>query len=78
MANTPDKPRSPPLKTAFLGLLLAAAWLLWSGMFKPLLLVLGFFSCLLVLYLARRMHLLEQDVPVERAASALEMIADGI
>ena len=35
--------------------LLAGAWLLWSGLFKPLLLGLGAFSCLLVAYLTHRM-----------------------
>ena len=49
-------------RMAVLAVLLAAAWLLWSGMFKPLLLSLGAFSCVLVLYLARRMHLFEHDV----------------
>jgi multicomponent Na+:H+ antiporter subunit E len=39
-----------------------AAWLLWSGMTKPLLLVLGVLSCLLVLIFARRMGLLEKRV----------------
>jgi len=39
-----------------------AAWLLWSGMTKPLLLVLGVLSCLLVLVFARRMGLLEKRV----------------
>lgn len=34
---------------------LVAAWLLWSGMFKPLLLGLGVFSCALVAYIAVRM-----------------------
>lgn len=34
---------------------LAAAWLLWSGLYKPLLLGLGVFSCLLTVYLAYRM-----------------------
>ncbi|WP_446830987.1 Na+/H+ antiporter subunit E [Candidatus Foliamicus sp.] len=38
-----------------LALLLVAAWLLWSGMFKPLILGLGVFSCALTLYLVRRM-----------------------
>ena len=42
--------------------LLIAAWVLWSGMFKPLLLALGGVSCLLVLYLAQRMRLFEHDV----------------
>jgi multicomponent Na+:H+ antiporter subunit E len=32
-----------------------AAWLLWSGLYKPLLIVLGILSCLLTLAIARRM-----------------------
>ncbi len=38
--------------------LLALAWLLWSGMFDPLLLGLGTGSCLLVFYLSRRAGLI--------------------
>ncbi len=34
---------------------LAMAWLFWSGLFKPLLIGFGIFSCLLTLYLAARM-----------------------
>jgi multicomponent Na+:H+ antiporter subunit E len=45
-----------------MGVLLAAAWLLWSGFFKPLLLALGAFSCALVLLIAHRMHLFDTDV----------------
>lgn len=41
---------------------LAAAWLLWSGLYEPLLLGLGAASCLLALYLSRRMGLLDRDV----------------
>jgi multicomponent Na+:H+ antiporter subunit E len=33
-----------------------AAWLLWSGIYKPLLLVLGVFSVMLSVYLAYRMN----------------------
>lgn len=51
-----------------LGLLLAAAWLLWSGLFKPLLLALGAFSCLLVLYLSHRMRLFDEQVFALRIA----------
>jgi multicomponent Na+:H+ antiporter subunit E len=43
-------------------LLLAAAWSLWSGFFTPLLLALGAFSCVLVVYLSHRMHLFDTDV----------------
>ena len=42
--------------------LLAAAWLLWSGLFKPLLLGLGAFSCLLTIYICRRMGYFEADI----------------
>jgi multicomponent Na+:H+ antiporter subunit E len=42
--------------------LLIAAWLLWSGLFKPLLLGLGLFSCLLTVYLARRMGYFESKI----------------
>lgn len=45
-----------------LAVLLGAAWLLWSGFFKPLLLALGAFSCLLVLIIAWRMHLFDTRV----------------
>ena len=42
--------------------LLIAAWLLWSGLFKPLLLGLGAFSCLLTVYLVRRMGYFDNKV----------------
>ena len=43
-------------------LLWFVAWLLWSGMTKPLLLTLGAISCLLVLVLARRMGFFDRGV----------------
>ena len=49
-------------RMAVLAALLAAAWLLWSGLFKPLLLVLGAVSCVLVVILAARMRLFDHDV----------------
>ena len=42
--------------------LLVVAWLLWSGMFKPLLLGLGAFSCLLAGYIAIRMGYFDSPV----------------
>jgi len=42
--------------------LLITAWLLWSGQFKPLLLALGAFSCLLVGYLTQRMGYFDDEV----------------
>lgn len=41
---------------------LIAAWLLWSGIFKPLLLGLGLFSCLLTIYIKHRMDYFATDV----------------
>ncbi len=49
-------------RMVLLAALLAAAWVLWSGFFTPLLLALGAFSCALVVYLAYRMHLFDTDV----------------
>ncbi|HSN71349.1 MAG TPA: Na+/H+ antiporter subunit E [Steroidobacteraceae bacterium] len=43
-------------------LVLAAVWVLWSGLLTPLLLALGTVSCLLVLYLAHRMGFFDRDV----------------
>jgi len=51
--------------------LLVTAWLLWSGFFKPLLLGLGAFSCMLVLYLAHRMHLFDDDIFALRFSARL-------
>lgn len=49
-------------RMALMAVLLAAAWLLWSGFFTPLLLGLGALSCVLVVYLSNRMHLFDEDV----------------
>ena len=35
--------------------ILSISWLLWSGLYKPLLIILGAFSCILSDYLAHRM-----------------------
>lgn len=42
------------MRIAVAALVFAAAWLLWSGHYTPLLLFFGAFSCVLVLILARR------------------------
>jgi len=68
MSQSPSAESGPDARTSrlpriiVLAVLLAAAWLLWSGFFKPLLLALGAFSCLLVLYLSHRMHLFDTDI----------------
>ena len=45
---------------AALLVLLVAAWLLWSGIYKPLLLWLGAFSCVLSVYIAHRVGFFQQ------------------
>jgi multicomponent Na+:H+ antiporter subunit E len=52
---TPDRFHSPLVRRFALLLALALAWLLWSGLFKPLLLGLGLFSCVLTYILVTRM-----------------------
>ena len=41
---------------------LVAAWLLWSGIYKPLLLGLGIFSCVLTIYIKYRMDYFQTEV----------------
>ena len=41
--------------------MLVIAWLLWSGLFKPLLLILGLFSCALTFLLVRRMGYFDNE-----------------
>ncbi len=50
------------MRSLNLAIALVAAWLLWSGLFKPLLLVLGVFSCLLTLHLSHRMGYFDRDL----------------
>lgn len=40
--------------------ILIAAWLLWSGIYKPIVLGLGVFSCLLCIYIAHRVGFFRQ------------------
>ena len=53
-----------PLQLAALLLILMVSWLLWSGLFKPLLIGLGVFSCLLSLWLAKRMGFFRHAMPL--------------
>ncbi len=58
-----DARRPLPLRPMSVLLLsLAAAWLLWSGLYKPLLLVLGAASCLLCFWLVRRMGYFDEQL----------------
>lgn len=49
-------------RPVILAVLLMLAWVLWSGFLKPLLLALGAFSSLLVVYLSYRMRLFDAEV----------------
>lgn len=49
-------------RTVALSLILAAAWLLWSGLYKPLLLSLGLLSCALTVMLIRRMEFFDDEI----------------
>ncbi|MBT8049041.1 MAG: Na+/H+ antiporter subunit E [Xanthomonadales bacterium] len=68
MNSAPDVPtdnhsaRAHLARVLLLAVLLAAAWLLWSGFFKPLILMLGALSCAIVLITAHRMHLFDTDI----------------
>ena len=58
-----DKRRPLPLRPMLVLLVsLAAAWLLWSGLYKPLLLLLGTASCLLSFWLVRRMGYFDDEL----------------
>lgn len=54
---------TPFLRMILLGLILAAAWLLWSGLYKPLLLGLGALSVTLSLWLANRIGTFDEPSP---------------
>lgn len=58
-------------RMAPLAVLLAAAWVLWSGFFTPLLLLLGLFSCGLVLYLSKRLRLFDSEFQALRLGPRL-------
>jgi multicomponent Na+:H+ antiporter subunit E len=49
-------------RLVLVSMLLIAAWLLWSGLYKPLLLALGAFSCALTVIITRRMGFFDTDV----------------
>jgi multicomponent Na+:H+ antiporter subunit E len=51
----------PFARILILALLLIAAWVLWSGYLKPLLLGLGALSCVLTIWVVRRMGYFDED-----------------
>lgn len=52
---------SKPGRMLFLISILGIAWLLWSGIYTPLLLGLGAFACVLTLYLTVRMDYFDKE-----------------
>ena len=54
---------TPLLRMFVLGIILAVTWLLWSGLYKPLLLGLGALSVALTLWLARRIGTFDEPSP---------------
>jgi multicomponent Na+:H+ antiporter subunit E len=55
MSGSTTSNRSVLRRALLFALLLFATWLVWSGLFKPILITLGFLSCALTVYIARRM-----------------------
>jgi len=53
-----------PLQLVWLLLTLLVSWVLWSGIYKPLLLWLGLSSCLLSVWLAQRMGFFRHVMPL--------------
>ncbi|MEO1327643.1 MAG: Na+/H+ antiporter subunit E [Pseudomonadota bacterium] len=51
----------PLLRIVTITVILAIAWLLWSGLYKPLLIGLGAFSCALTIFLLLRMQYFHSD-----------------
>lgn len=49
------------MKWVGLFLLLLGIWLVWSGLYKPLVIGLGVVSCLLCVWLTRRMHSVDTE-----------------
>ena len=55
-----------------LGFILFASWLLMSGVFEPLIIGLGVFSCAVVVFIALRMDVIDHEaVPVHLTAKML-------
>lgn len=73
MHNNTRHERGEATPAALLTLLitLIVAWLLWSGIYKPLVIGLGGFSCLLTLLLAKRMGFFKDSSHLARVIPRL-------
>ncbi len=58
----PAYTQSPQRRILVLLILLVATWLLWSGLYKPLLLFLGALSCLLTFLVVRRIDYFDDEL----------------
>jgi len=66
MSPTSRSPTRTVLRVTISLVLLMVVWLLWSGYLKPLLVILGVISCVIVLIISSRMGYLEQDSEWQR------------
>ncbi len=54
------------VRTVIMAVVAYAVWLLWSGIYEPLLLILGAASCIFVVLICRPMGLLDEEgVPID-------------
>ena len=54
------------MQTIILFLALLILWLLWSGIFSPLMIFLGFMSCVLTIWLVKRLDTVDHEsVPIQ-------------
>ena len=60
----PSRYPAKPWQLAALLVLFFIIWVLWSGLYKPLLFGLGFFSCLISVWLAKRMGFFRHAMPL--------------
>ena len=61
-----EQGEATPVALLFLLLVLGSAWLLWSGIYKPMILALGVLSCLLTLWLGIRMGFFDDSSHLAR------------
>jgi len=59
---TTNRQKYPHYRKFILLFVLVAVWLLWSGLFEPMLLALGLISCVITYMLVRRMGYLENRI----------------
>ena len=68
---TSEGQQIPLARTLLVLLALATGWLLWSGLYKPLLLFFGVVSCLICFWLARRIGLFDSQMYALRFSAGI-------